>query len=786
MAIFTDGRTHAGLVAIVLALAPLVSTAEGGGVLGEADDKGNYVLSESARQELAKYTNVVAEAMAPAYAAGWGTVPLGPDKPTLNIKGGADKEPVFGKRPVYGRGMKIAGDGVKLVIVYEWTNRNTWAADRVYSTRRNLANELAWHVRRMCPAADIELREWKPGKEDTEPKTNETTVVFAEKDMARKFFGIDFDEYPIGTSFLRTKGSWFLIGGNRSGRSHALTYVLETMGCRYLWPSEHHHGKIIPAPADELYLPDFGEWTYTPALKTRRVRVDGPKKHDSKKGPPSDFQKNGRWSYNKRCVEWLGLTQNEFVGIWRKGRADEGEGNRDFWAWHGVFDGNELPGTYTWGHSFYDYWERFGKDGREGEHLEYFALQPNGSRDQGKALARGGCPERATLCLSNRGLIEQVARDICEEFRKHPGYHALSLALPDAGPTRQCMCEGCRKLDPKVTYSGKMSSMWFGAPFGQTIQYPSLSDRVIWFNNQVARIVLKEFHGKRLTFQGYADYSGYPSYVAPDPCFAVFAVDGDYSLGTNSPIGKVVGWSQFGIESFWRPNVLWGVTCATPQNYARRIFSDVELAKANHCVGTDFDTYYDRWSQYGFCYYMLAMALMNPDHLTFDDIADDYFRNGFGPAAPAMKEYWDILEKFFDEASKTAKSARESRKFYNYHRHLKFEPLDAAIAKARELAAGDELILSRIDYFASALDLAKIEHRIVEAYDRDDLEANEAAVLEFYAWVRENSLKDMPSNNPDHLMQPYFIPSINWLEWGKKESTKVVFDREHYDTFYRK
>ena len=161
-------------------------------------------------------------------------------------------------------------------------------------------------------------------------------------------------------------------------------------------------------------------------------------------------------------------------------------------------------------------------------------------------------------------------------------------------------------------------------------------------------------------------------------------------------------------------------------------------------------------------------------------------RSPFGPAAPAMKEYWDILEKVFNEAAETCKEAREARKFYHYHRHLRFEPLDAAIAKARERAAGDELLLARIRYFASALDLAKIEHRIVEAFDRDDLAADEAAVLEYYQWVKDEALKDMPSNNPDHLIQPYFVPAVNWLEWSKKESTKVQWDQKHYDAFYRK
>ena len=172
------------LVWIMAALTPFVCRAEGGGALGEADDKGNYVLSERSLNELAKQGPAATDAMAPGYAAGWGTVPLGPDKPTLHIKGGADKEPVFAKRPVYGRGLKIAGNGVKLAIVYQWTNTSDWAARQVYTRRKNLASEFAWHVRKMCPSAEIELREWKPGKTETEPRADETAVVFAEAEMA--------------------------------------------------------------------------------------------------------------------------------------------------------------------------------------------------------------------------------------------------------------------------------------------------------------------------------------------------------------------------------------------------------------------------------------------------------------------------------------------------------------------------------------------------------------------------------------------------------------------------
>mgnify|MGYP000848489215 CR=1 FL=1 len=734
--------------------------------LGEADDKGNYDLTEEGR-----LLRELTEGMRVAFASvknvdrsvptsSWGVKPLGKIG-TLGEEEPVVKPPVFGKRPTYAKGLKVAGEGVGQVVVLH-PRVKPWKQTGIRTDEPQIAKELAWHLKEMCPAADVTLRLFRPDDKRTEPKAEETTIFVANPEMMLEYFGIDYTKYPVGTSFLKRKGNWFLIGGEKSGRSHALTYLLEAMGCRYLWPSAAHHGKIIPREQKELFLPEL-DWTYTPAMKMRGVRVK------RNKLTPKLIAK-----IEKTHPEILryGWTVEGLDKIQAEATMDENPENRDFWKWHGVLDENTLEGKYQWGHSFTKYWGKYHET-----HPEFFALQPNGSRDQGPMLGKDKT-DRCTMCLSNDGLAQEVAKNAIEFFNKNPQFHAYSLALNDGGPVSECMCEECRKLDPP---NARTSLIRFAAPVNASVPYVRMTDRVMAFNNKVVALVHKVMPEKKFCFIAYNNYSGLPCAVRPDPALVVFDVAGDYTTSSKHPgIGNLLRWMQYGCESFWRPNLLWGFRSAAPQNYARRLFNDLETAKANNCVGTDFDCYYDRWAQFGFVYYMLASAMMNPDRLSFDDIANDYFAQAFGPAAPAMKKYYDLLEKTFNDAADD-KVRREKRGFYRFQRHLDMPALDACLAEAKTAVKDDPLMTARVNFHAAGIEPARFEKKIVEAFDADDLDATEAWQMKFRDWIKNESLKDMPANNPLFFCSLYFTPCLNWLEWQKKENTKVVFDAARYN-----
>ena len=49
------------------------------------------------------------------------------------------------------------------------------------------------------------------------------------------------------------------------------------------------------------------------------------------------------------------------------------------------------------------------------------------------------------------------------------------------------------------------------------------------------------------------------------------------------------------------------------------------------------------WATQGPMYYLMAQLAWNPDR-PVDEIMDDYYRTGFGPAAEDIEAYWNLLE----------------------------------------------------------------------------------------------------------------------------------------------
>jgi hypothetical protein len=244
--------------------------------------------------------------------------------------------------------------------------------------------------------------------------------------------------------------------------------------------------------------------------------------------------------------------------------------------------------------------------------------------------------------------------------------------------------------------------------------------------------------------------------------FAVLCVSGEYSKGS-SGLGTVCAWQNEGVKSvYWRPNLLWGFRTVAPQNFSRKLSMEIESGKANGMEGTDFDCYYDQWAEFGYVYYMLSKALMNPDRLDFDTISDDYLASGFGPAAKAMKKYYDLLEKHFVACAETPWTERHG--WYSYTRKLDIDALQRCFDEARSLAAGDDAVLRRIAHFEIGLVPARFEKAIVAAYDAGDREGVKAAQAKFREWIDAEAPKHISAVNPVRYWDSYKTPcfSVRW------------------------
>ena len=644
-----------------------------GTALGHPDAQGVYVRTPEG-EELERLIRDQAVALLEAKdlsrtaeTSEWDVKPLGAPG-NIRLPSGFANKAVFRPAPVRAPGLVFRRGARQGVVVSE--GKGTL----------KLAEELKYHLDRLCGGSVPVVRERTDGV---------PAIVLRElEDGAR------------GRSVIRREGDVLFVEGRGTGLSHAVTYLLEALGCRYLWPGAT--GKVIPK-GTEIVVPEIA-LDFVPVLKQREIR---------------DYYVSRRVPDDPRFRR-LGLDQATFDRFHAAERFDR-PGNRDFWEWHGVNDGTDLEGKYVWNHYFLDYWQKYGKD-----HPDWFALQPNGSRYQDL----GNRPERPCLCLSNEGLIEQVARDHIERFRREPETVALSVCLPDGGHPSPCMCAKCRALDPVNAAVSPFTKMYFGAPVHAARPYVALTDRVLWFANRVQERIRAACPGRKVTNYVYSNYIDPPVKVRPDPDLVLLSVAGEYvaDMYRRWPTDNLSAWSRFGNMLFWRPNALWGFGLGLPQNFGRAIFNDIETFKANGIVGTDFDCMFGAWLTYGVVYYMTAKAQLNPDRLDYDTLLDDYCRAAYGPAACTMRAYYDYLEDRTEASVAHGDNGSDGVRRLNYRqtatyrlaRNLDFAKLAAWLTEAEKAAAGDADVLARLSLQREALEYGTREAGVsIADYDRD-------------------------------------------------------------------
>ena len=198
-------------------------------------------------------------------------------------------------------------------------------------------------------------------------------------------------------------------------RYAVITFLEDVLGVRCLWPGEL--GLVAPPrttiavpPLDRRFTPRIGQRQIRNSHYNDRVQV-GPRLPGADEGGLRPAAGGGRHRAN----------------------GSRGSGWAATWAWSaGIAFG------YTW--------EKYHR-----QHPEWFAMQPNGSRDLTNLS-----PQRARLCKSNLALIDALARDKIEELRRTGG-QAVSLCPNDGGRATFCQCPECKRLDPP---EGRQITLW--------------------------------------------------------------------------------------------------------------------------------------------------------------------------------------------------------------------------------------------------------------------------------------------------------------------------------------
>lgn len=399
------------------------------------------------------------------------------------------------------------------------------------------------------------------------------------------------------------------------------------------------------------------------------------------------------------------------------------------------------------GHGFGDWWEKYGE-----AHPDYFAAAPDGSRRAMKPRTNN-----TKLCASNPKVWQQWLEDISLKLKADPLLRVINVSPNDGYTSGHCTCAGCLAWDHPA---GEKMEWSFGG--GVKFQGVSQTDRDVRFANTLAQLLKQRFPDRELFVQlnAYGFARNPPIGVVPDENVIISSVANFHMRSPNErklPLQQHAGWAKVAKHLMWRPNIgsPAGLSWGMPDVAMTQAGEDFRFAAEHHCLGLFFDLFWLHWSTQGPHYYALAHLAWDPQ-TDVDELMDDYYQRGFGPAAADVSAYWQLMER-----TRMEFVAEEPSRHRVFHLPRKYTPelfaraqahLNAAAAK---LTATDEKYRRRLHFIQCGLDYAKlvVDTRTwmqkLEASKGKDAEA-EAHVLA--NWTRAAQMK---KDFPEH--------AINWV-----------------------
>jgi hypothetical protein len=533
------------------------------------------------------------------------------------------------------------------------------------------------------------------------PTQDQAWVLIGEGKLTDKL-GLTAKGLGAGGNVLNAKGHVLALFGTDSrtpadpnGTRYAVTTFLEDkLGVRYLWPGEL--GKVVPRQ-ETIVVADF-ERRFTPQLAQRRIRSMG---------------------YHDRIqvgLDRLGFKKEDYERQVADAQRTQAE-SPDWFGWH------RLGGTLNMsgGHAFPHLWAKYGKD-----HPDWFALQPDGSRDQ------SANPDRARLCKSNSELIATIAKEKIEELTRNPALIGVALGPNDGGRTSFCTCPKCEALDsPK----GRKIMLWdFTKGKQREFEHVSLTDRTVFFWNAIAEKVAKVHPDKFLVVDAYSAYAAPPVERKLHPNLVVrFSPlsyhDEDYR---KESLRDWDGWSKAAKRMYFRPNLmLAGRRDGMPLLYVHKFGEDFRYLADHGMMGTDFDACCHNWATQGLNYYVVARLHWNPEQ-DVNTIVDDYCQAGFGPAGKSVRRYFDRLESLMNEiATKKTKAGFSAEAL---------DGLRMELDLARKEAGNNTTIAKRVAFLELGLRWTEIEacsHAFLIDPAKADKAAAKKALDDRFALMRE-------------------------------------------------
>jgi hypothetical protein len=390
----------------------------------------------------------------------------------------------------------------------------------------------------------------------------------------------------------------------------------------------------------------------------------------------------------------------------------------------------------SYGHTFTKWWEKYGKT-----HPEYFAMSPDGKRC---LYANGGKPDRVKMCVSNKDLQKKLVEEWHKKYLKNPVvYETINVCENDS--RGYCHCPECLKLDVRRE----------GEEFDS-----HMTDRYIYFANEVLKEARKKVPGTRAVMYAYSDYrfpprkqkvaDGLVLGFVPKLMIDPEILDKNYS-----------DWRKAGAkEMFLRPNDM-HIDTGLPMGFEKKMFENYKIGLKNGIIGTDYDSIHSYWPSSGIANYILARGHIYPER-SFEEWEDEYC-SAYGPAENDVKKYYEYWRnvwnnKFMPEKEKIAKVGRYGNfrrglmwSIPEYYSEKDFDETDAILKAALDKKLTDQE-RQRLENLILANKHARLTYEAIAANNRDTREKDPAKRLE-----KSKRLLDFREKHKDDL-------NINWTQ----------------------
>jgi hypothetical protein len=322
------------------------------------------------------------------------------------------------------------------------------------------------------------------------------------------------------------------------------------------------------------------------------------------------------------------------------------------------------------------------------------------------------------LCISNPEVLHRAIEQTRQFFRQNPNEKIVGMGPGDGRGF--CECDQCRALD---------AGDW--DPFAKIT---SITDRYVWFFNQVLEAISDEFPDHCITFYAYDGTMRPPVREKPNPrIIPTFApIKLCHIHGISNPVcpernyykSLLTQWSNLGLQIIDRGYIL--NYSGFPISHVHNLRDDLPLLKQAGVTRIRRETL-ENWGNLTPSLYIAAKLLWNVD-ADVDALEKDFYDKFFGSSSVPMSRYFERLDIAFRDVD----------------HHPRWEDVDMAKAlpldqrqacrndldEAAVLAKSD-LIKRRVEAFRLMFDSLELHHAVIQEQDAFDFVAANDRLQQF-------------------------------------------------------